>query len=140
MESGERKQKKEDLVMDIMFFVNSWHWFENYVHEYFRSIPETVTFVLKEASKEFSETIKTEEEQFEKRSAGISKPKEKKFKKCFFGKKRKFLIKEFLRKINGKIIYCCYPDVNMDLTEAFREAKEQTCKAVSSGYRYEDVS
>lgn len=83
--------KKEDLVMDIMFFRTADIDLKNYASTNISGVyPETVTSVLKEASKEFSETIKTEEEQFEKDLAGISKPKEKEALKNAFSEKKKF--------------------------------------------------
>lgn len=121
--------KKEDLVMDIMFFRTADIDLKNYASTNISGVyPETVTSVLKEASKGFSETIKTEEEQFEKDLAGISKPKEKEALKNAFSEKKEILIKEFCGKLMEKLSTVVILDVNMDLAEAFREAANRPVK------------
>ena len=61
--------KKEDLVMDIMFFRTADIDLKNYASTNISGVyPETVTSVLKEASKEFSETIKIQKKSSLKRS------------------------------------------------------------------------
>lgn len=121
--------KKEDLVMDLMFFGTSDIDLKVYASKGItEKYSEEVAVILREAVKEASETLHAEKEQYEKAVAEVHGNKAKDVIKNNFSEKREVLITEFSGKLIEKISAFVVRDDNIVLTEAFREAVQKPLK------------